>query len=267
MQENKQKQKKKELINYLTLSKYDLEDKISDLFNFRQKYYLKYKNLNIDEDTHPYIDLQVLVNEMITSYTAPAYHYNLYIDNLILDLTNDDNKNNYGAEEIKDSSALRRVKYQADAHSILLSIKMALDRMVTIFSYYIKGFSRETTFGRQKINGKYSGFMSRVNDLKDKDDLMKYIDNCYELWIKFAVSPRDMITHNNDLAITYSFDSETGCLIPIHGNVKIFSRDNENSSGFGQYSFHDYTNKWYEFFEIIINDLLSRDLVITQGKI
>ena len=104
-----------------------LFDKIYELMNFRQKYYLKYDDLNINKDTHPYIDLTTIVNEMITSFTAPAYHYNLYIDNLVVDLTTYDNDN-------EDSSALRRVKYQADAHSILLSIKMALDRMVTIFS-------------------------------------------------------------------------------------------------------------------------------------
>jgi len=209
--------------------------------SFRQKYYLKYSDLNINEDTHPYIDLTTIVNEMITSFTAPAYHYNLYIDNLVLDLTANDNTYD---NENEDSRALRRVKYQADAHSILLSIKMALDRMVTIFSYYFKVFSIETTFGRRKDTNKYAGFMSRVNNLKAEDTLMEYIDNSYEIWIKFAVSPRDMITHNNDLSITYSFDSESGCLIPIHGNVKLFAKDTDNISGFGQYSFHDYTNKW-----------------------
>ena len=97
---NKQNTKKDELINYLISTKYDLNDKIYELMNFRQKYYLKYDDLNINKDTHPYIDLTTIVNEMITSFTAPAYHYNLYIDNLVVDLTTYDNDN-------EDSSALR----------------------------------------------------------------------------------------------------------------------------------------------------------------
>jgi hypothetical protein len=51
------------------------------------------------------------------------------------------------------SGALRRTSYQIDVQAFLLLIKMALDRLVAIFSYYYSEISTSTTFGCYKKNG------------------------------------------------------------------------------------------------------------------
>ncbi|MRS25596.1 hypothetical protein [Bacillus sp. RIT694] len=76
---------------------------------------------------------RTLVQPMLSSYLAPAYRFNGYIDAFKRDIVWDDIKYEM-AEENWISSTLRRDSYQIDVQAILLSIKMALDRMVAIFS-------------------------------------------------------------------------------------------------------------------------------------
>lgn len=251
----------KEILSY----KINLDQRLDLLLNYRQRFFLKNDSSNLTSLLdHPYSDLCTLIDEMSTSYVAPAYHYNSYIDNLIKDLTWGDNK--YSIDEsLWESNVLRRVKYQSDIQSVFLSIKTCLDRLVSIFSYYVKGISTSTTFGRYKVSGKASGLMSKVNELKNTDDLMAYIEKSYHEWIKFAVSPRDTISHYNDLSRGYFFDSSTGFEIPIHGSRKLMSNSADEDT-FTFISVKAFIDKWYEFFARVIGELIERPLVVEQAR-
>jgi hypothetical protein len=168
-------------------------------------------------------------------------------------------------EEEWDSSILRRANYQIEVQAMLLSIKIGLDRLVAIFHYYYKGFPSATTFGRYK-NAKASGFMSTVSRLKATDKLMSFIDNEYHKWIHIAVFPRDTISHYNDLGITYHFDSETGAEIPIHYSnrllqVKTEQETKEHSPVFHIENLREFAVNWYDFFDHVIDVLLTKPLI------
>lgn len=245
--------------------KFDLDSKLDDIYNIRTKYDLKYNEFKLRIGTdNSYLDLSTLINEMMTSFISPAYYYNLYIENLIKDLSWDDNKYEFPESEWE-SSKLRRVKYQADAQSVFLSIKMCLDRMVTIFIYYFPGMSVNSTFGRYKENGKPHGLMSKVSDLKDSDELMGYIEKQYHEWIKLAVCPRDAITHYNDMQIQYYLDSETRFELPLHSGIKIFDL-NHTSYTYGFVSIKKFIEKWYDFFDFVMQNLLNRELISDKAK-
>lgn len=258
--------KRSQTIDEMESYKIDLESKLDSILNVRQKFHLKYQELELDAlEDHAYLDLCTIINEMATSFTAPAYHYNSYIDNLIKDLTWDDMK--YTLEESKwESNLLRRVKYQADVQSVFLSIKTCLDRLIAIFTYYFRGISPSTTFGRYKDSGKATGLMSKVRELKESDNLMGYIEESYHKWIKLAVSPRDTIAHYNDLQINYHFDTETGFEIPTHGNGKILD-SSFTSKTFAFTSLKSFIDDWYVFFEKVIQGLINRELISERARI
>ena len=134
---------------------------------------------------------------------------------------------------------------------------MALDRLVAIFSYYYRGFSSETTFGRIKGNGKAQGFMSTVVRLADTDELMAYIKEQYLSWIKQAVSPRDIITHQNDLGLTFHWDSQSCTEIPLHIEEKSLRRIDPvaQQPRFHFASLKELTSNWYTFFDHVVAEL------------
>ncbi len=266
MYEKEIKQSQTEAIEYLEALKFDLDD-ISDIpLTLRQNYFMKFNALGLsDNEDNPYLDLSTIMNEMLVSIIAPAYHFNTYIKNVIKDITWEDYK--YSVNETEwISSTIRRAKYQADAHSIFLSIKMALDRLVAIFTYYYKGLSSSTTFGRYKDSGKAAGLMSKVNELKNDDPLMAYIEKSYHQWIKEAVSPRDIITHYNDLQICYHFDSKTGFEFPIHRASKLLNNETSSMS-YGLTTLKEFSDHWYEFFNEVMKFLLQKELITNQARI
>ena len=204
-------------IKELRNSKFDLKELGNKLLQYRQQFFERYNELGFsDGSDHPYIDLLTIINCMSPSYLAPAYHYNNYVDALLLDVLWDDEKFNIPEEDWA-SGFQRRNIYQIEIQALLLAIKTALDRMVSIFSYYYKGIYPYTTFGR--INDDNSkGFMGIVNTNKTGDDLLLFVKEEYCKWIKIAVEPRDLIVHYNDLAISYKLDSEAWIEIPVHLN-------------------------------------------------
>ena len=153
---------KKVYIKKLKESKFDLEELSNKLLQYRQSFFEKYVELKLPaESDHPYLDLVTIINSMSPTYLAPAYHYNNYVDKLLFDTVWDDEKYNM-IEENLISGFLRRNAYQIEIQALLLSIKSALDRMVSILSYYYKGFGPYTTFGRVNDSGKSSGFMKTI---------------------------------------------------------------------------------------------------------
>jgi len=266
MDEEQIDESRKEAIEYLERLKFNLDDLSDKPLNLRQKYFTKFQalNLKVHED-HAYLDLSTIMNEMVVSFIAPAYYFNTYIKNLIKDLTWDEYK--YSINEVEwISGIIRRSKYQADAHSVFLSIKMALDRLVVVFTYYYNGLSPSTTFGRYKDSGKATGLMSKVNELKSTDPLMAYIEKNYHEWIKDVVYPRDMITHYNDLSIHYHLDAETGYEFPVHIADKLL-KDESASKAYGFMTINEYADNWYKFFSEIMKFLLEKELTTDRPRI
>jgi hypothetical protein len=245
----------------LSSSKFDL-DKIVDVIYYTSiAFYnmLPKSTESLLQRESPYCDLCELFHTMQPSYVAPAYHYNAYIDAIIHDVFWDDMKFDI-PEELWISNVQRRVSFQIEAQALLLSLKMALDRMVSIFSYYYRGFSSETTFGRIRKSGKAEGFMSAVGNLSDTDELMAYVKDQYLAWIKQAVSPRDIITHYNDLGLTFHWDSESCTEIPLHIEEKTLRKVDPvgHQPKFHFASLKRLTTNWYSFFDEVVAELKTK---------
>ncbi|MFC9419348.1 hypothetical protein ACIG6B_07355 [Bacillus mobilis] len=286
--------KRREFVEGLQDLKIDLEELSSRLLGYRQSFYnclehelQQIKNhersnsenhISKDDEggednfytklNHPYTDIMTLVNSMLSSYLAPAYHFNNYIDAVARDITWDDIKYNLDTSQWI-SNVNRKASYQIEVQAIFFSIKMALDRLVAIFTYYYKGLSVDSTFGRYKKSEKKEGLMGIARKQKESDQLLQYIDKEYHKWIKAAVEPRDIITHYNDLGINYYFDSEVSAIIPIHVNDRLIQNKKEESTS-TSYNFmqlDDFITLFYDFYENVINSLLSKSLVVSQGRI
>ena len=246
----------------LSSSKFELDELIGVICRTSIDFYnMLPESINfLLERRSPYCELSQMFHSMQPSYAAPAYHYNAYIDALIRDVFWDDKKFDI-PQELWMSNVQRRVSFQIEAQALLLSLKMALDRMVTIFSYYYPGFSRDTTFGRIKENGKTQGFMSTVVNLANKDELMAFIEEQYQAWIKQAASPRDIITHYNDLSLSFHWDSESSTEIPLHIEEKTMRKPDpvRNAQPIFHYAnLKKLTCNWYSFFDRVVADLKSK---------
>lgn len=245
----------------LLTSKFELE-RIIDVINRTSIDYfnmLPESTLSLLERESPYCDLCELFHAIKPSYVAPAYHYNAYVDALLYDVFWDDIKFDIPKEQWI-SNVQRKVSFQIEAQTLLLSLKMALDRLVAIFSYYYPGFSNKTTFGRIKDNGKAKGFMSTVISLSNTDKLMAYIKEQYLSWIKQAVSPRDIITHQNDLGLTFHWDSESCTEIPLHIEEKTLRKTDPvaQQPRFHYASLKEFTCNWYTFFNHVVGELQQK---------
>ena len=271
-------------------SKYDLDILLDEFMSIRQDFYeegmrqeeqakfpkkefstqIDGKEINIPIDDNVYVDLITLINTMFPSLTAPFQHYNKYVDYYCKDFLWDDIKYNIGEDEPRDSNVLRRTKYQIEIQALLLSIKSGLDRFVSFFSYYYKGISPHTTFGRYKENKeKFEGFMFTVNANKDSDSLMSFIYKEYNDWIKIAVAPRDTITHYNDLGIYYEFNSEIQGDIPVHYNERLIKEKGMTEAPVFAYSYQtikEFTESWQKFITMTFSELLKKDLITYYPK-
>ena len=134
------------------------------------------------------------------SYLAPAINFNLYIELLI--------QNNINRMNGVEDSLIESSLYTVHVQNIFISIKCMLDRLVPILSYYYKGFSFTSTFGRIVEGKKTKGLMSVVEQGKDEDELLNFIYHEYKAWVKNIVKPRDYIIHYNDMTLEnhYTFD-------------------------------------------------------------
>ncbi len=251
--------KEEKLNKKLENLKLDLEILLYKLLLIKQKFFEKGCKKKNDKQKDVYIDLSFLIDCLMPSFLAPAYHFNNYIDALIQDLIWDDIKWEILESEWI-SNILRRIIYQMEAQTVLTKIKTGLDRLVLIFWYYYKGFSRKTTFGRIKIKEtdgkkefKASGFMSIVHNLQFEDNLMDYIEKEYHSWIKYAVKPRDKIIHYKDMSIIYIFKSKNEVGIPVHdGKIEfeILKIIIEN---------------YYKFYDTIFTSLIEKESIRIEG--
>ncbi len=157
-----------------------------------------------DLEDDPFANVAVAVDLLRASYVAPAIHLNFYHDWLFFDLEVEQGMHPKYEYEDRPSNIARRSHFEAFAHSTLVSLKSALDRLVSVFAHYVDGVQSHMTWGRIKGN-KSSGFMSVVALGRADDELLEYLYAEYKAWISEAVSPRDEIIHYSDLQTVWQF--------------------------------------------------------------
>lgn len=271
-------------------TKYDLDEVLSEFTGISMNFYKKGTS-NEEQTKFPtkeiiiqnegddikvpialnvYADLITLINSMFPSLVAPFHHYNNYIDYFVKDFLWDDIKHSLGDDDPRDSNTLRRTKYQIEIQALLMSIKAGLDRFVSLFSYYYKGISPHTTFGRYKEEKKkFEGFMFTVTENKDTDQLMTFIYKNYFDWIKIAVAPRDTITHYNDLGLYYEFNSEIQGDIPVHYNERLIKEKGKENLPIYVYShasIKEFTESWGAFIRHTFSELIKKELITYYPK-
>ncbi|MCC3359546.1 hypothetical protein [Bacillus sp. REN16] len=260
-----------ESIPQFTRNKIDINNKLSILHNFTEIVHIKEKAMmKTIED----VWLYDFLDGSNSSFIAPAYHLNQYLD--LLEEFNIYNLNKGYNDELD----LIKYKFSVEVHNLFFSIKSLLDRLVAIFSFYYPGIQLKTTFGRM-VNKKPSGLMSKVNELKDKDDLMAYIYEEYFNWIQSAVSPRDLVTHYNDLGIR-QHSTIDGRIIPYHvervilqNNKKFLVVGEEMDDDLlddlipNEFTYKDligYVNHLYEFLHYVFEKLKDKDFKSKRVK-
>jgi hypothetical protein len=213
--------------------KIDVEDVISEIYNAKMRVFIRsplsdaaqlipcYFPENIalmpipdvisgeswpwsDLENDPFANVSGAVDLLRASYVAPAIHLNLYHDWLFFDLEVEQGMHPKYEYEDRPSNIARRSHFEAFAHSTLVSLKSALDRLVSVFAHYLDGVQSHMTWGRIKGN-KASGFMSVVALGRANDELLEYLYAEYNAWISDAVSPRDEIIHYSDLQTVWQF--------------------------------------------------------------
>lgn len=223
----------------------------------REKYYKQ----SVESVTEKFSDkcsqVSLWLRSIRPSYIGPAYNFNKYIDTLVQDIYWEDMRYELQKDNWT-SSSLREVIIIAELQNCLMSIKMGLDRIVTLFSLYYKGFSPSTTFGRIDINSngieKGKNFMAYVMSNKDKEELFMFLYKEYCEWIKECVRPRDAITHYQDFQPLYMYDSMTVAEFPIHYNEKKDEPIKEPC-----FSIERYVNRYYLFFEEILKAFIKKE--------
>jgi hypothetical protein len=200
------------LIDIPRVSKLKINLKDKEKFFFDSVDKLKELDFNVIEKM--YVSPQYFLMYSKSTYIAPAYYLNQYLDNII-------EYNKLLINDHKMFEELYKSKFNIDVNSIFISIKILLDRLVTILSFYYKGIEIKGTFGRIKENGKATALMSIVLQLKETDSIMNFIYEQYNEWIKYAVEPRDMIIHHHDLGTNFIYPAD-GVILPEHYIINLF---------------------------------------------
>lgn len=215
-------------------------------FSFSKSIYQEMLSTNsyIDDRRSELITLSwKYLKNNITSFLSPAFNFNRLIQSYINYLN--------ALDEHCPMSNIEFVEYFCSIHTCLISIKTGLDRIAQLFSYFYRGVSKSTTFGHIKENGKYTGFLSFVNQkIKSKDDdafLFEHIMRNYDSWTKECVSPRDQIIHYNDITIALGCNEELGLPEPI-GLSKASPFVNSQLIKEYTYDFYKLIDRIFDFF-------------------
>ncbi|WP_437481873.1 hypothetical protein WME75_39735 [Sorangium sp. So ce1014] len=180
----------------------------------------------------PFVEVSTAVHAMRASYLAPCVHLNMYVDWMIFDAECENGMHSpfeYDEGEERPSNVARRTYMEVCVHAILISLKSALDRLVSVVAHYMPGIGPYMTWGRIE-NGKSSGFMSIVEQGRERDELLAHLFKEYELWISTVVAPRDEIIHYADLQTIWTFRSsvtESGEIEPHITPVHASSREDD----------------------------------------
>lgn len=199
-----------------------------------------------------------------STFLAPAYFLNSYID-ILTEYTMKYLKGETNSED----NMLFKSKSTINIQNIFISMKCLLDRLVPIISYYYKGISLTSTFGRINENGKASGLIGRVVQDKERDRLFEYIYDQYDKWIKYIVAPRDIVMHYNDMDFRTQ-PTVDGRIIIFHIENKIFDKEKHNEDLYDGPIEHYYKSiskdvkRLYKFYETIFSFLKSKKVIYTK---
>ncbi|MED3126823.1 hypothetical protein [Bacillus wiedmannii] len=248
---------KVEKINLFLDLKYNLEEKIKCIQVLSNEFYKKEKEEEINKYNLVSF-LSFFLESSTNSFLAPAYHLNSYLNNL-----NDYNVRVLNKENLENVQTLI-VNFSIDIQSIFYSIKGLMDRLIPVMSFFYSGISLESTFGRiNPETNKAKGLMSKVSELKDNCEIMYFIYEQYDEWIRDIVLPRDLITHYNDLGFRSHYTVD-GRLIPFHIERKIFK---DPTMFPNEYTYKDIVkavNQTYYFVETVLNNLLHKEFKLSK---
>ena len=90
------------------------------------------------------------------------------------------------------------------------------------------------------------GFMAQVVRDKEKDEILRYIYQEYDKWIRKCVEPRDAIIHYDDITIKYYFENMKE--IP-----EFICRKKEKQISFSFEDITYYVQSFYSFLEVVVN--------------
>lgn len=208
--------------------------------------------------------LSSFLDNSSSTFLSPAYFLNNYIDILIEYTINHLNRKIH----MDDYELFKNIS-TINIQSIFISIKCLLDRLVPIMSYFYKGISLTSTFGRIKESNKSSGLMGRVFQNKESDELFKYIYDQYNEWIKDIVVPRDIVMHYNDMGLREHPTIDNRIII-FHVENKIFDKEKDEEDLFDLPREHYYksiaeeVNHIYEFYDTVFSLLKDKDIIYTK---
>jgi hypothetical protein len=213
-----------------------------------------------------FISVSTCVDAMRTSYLAPAIQFNYYLDWLLFDHECESGLHPVDYFENRPSNIARRAHFEAFAHSVLIALKSALDRLVSVMGYYVHGISGHMTWGRIK-DGKAKNFMSIVDRGRGQDDLLAFLYNEYVDWIEAAVVPRDSIIHYADLITNWMFSSSSigdeggATLNAVHADAR-----DEGGSSVDLKVLHCYVTSFYALADHLLLTLATRLPLSVRGN-
>lgn len=241
-------------------TKYDLEE-ISSLSSDMETKINIFLWQHTNEQSEP-SKTSLWLLESRPSFIAAAYCYNNYVNAFLTDAFYDQFEK--FDEDQKISMGLRASMVVIELQNTLLSIKSGLDRIVSIFSEFYKGISKNVTFGHRKIKEdgsvSYTGFLSFCDQMKEKDEVFSYIISEYDKWIADCVKPRDAVVHYNDFFNIYNYNSETHTEMPISTN-SIKGEDIVVTIAV----LKDYVDNYYDFMKEIIKQIWRIELSLIKN--
>ena len=113
---------------YFINHKYDLEEVLIPLYNYKQRYFEWCEKHNQDD-----FSLTILLDQIKASYLSPAYNFNKLIDEIIQDMFWEEIKYEIPDEQWI-SMERRSSQIIIQLQNCLISIKVALDRIIKIVS-------------------------------------------------------------------------------------------------------------------------------------
>lgn len=243
-----------EEINQFSRYKRDLSQMLAE-FKVRTESLTKYekKETNL-------VCLYHILGRSKSTYIAPAFNLNAYLDKLVeYNIKRFNKEINYTGDD------LYVIQINITIQTLLISIKCLLDRIVPLLSYYyVEVRKLDWTFGRVKDGKSKDALMEVVLGLRDSDPLMRYLSEQYEEWIEDIVSPRDMIVHYNDLGVR-EHHTVDGRIIPVHLESRLYGIKDENSCldlprDFSYKDICHVVDKLYTLYEIVFLQLEGRPI-------
>lgn len=205
----------------------------------------------------PFVEASCSLDAARASYLAPAVHWNHYLDWLLFDFECE--AGDYREQDYEDrpSNIARRSYFEVFAHSVLIALKSALDRLVGVIAHYVAGISPHMTWGRIK-NDRFTGLMSVIEKERKNDSLFEFLHAEYHRWISKMVAPRDDIIHYADLQTLWQFDSVPHAAEDFRLSVSHGSPREDESEAFNSQMLFSYVQSFYAVADRILLTLSTR---------